>query len=139
MTQNVAPDCLVLKLEEIEKASGLLDTSVFIFYDQKEEKYVIRGRRRNMPNNEACTYSYDCVSIHDMVEFLSYIISKKYRTNEILYNYDNLHDNSNEVTFEFLLEQENKDYEISGYDNNKPTEKRFYKLLRMLKKVGNKY
>ena len=55
------------------------------------------------------------------------------------YDYDNLSDDSNDVTFEFLSEQENTDYEISGYNNNRPSRSRFYRLLRMLKKVGNKY
>ena len=74
-----------------------------------------------------------------MVVFLSYIIAKNNRINEILYNYDNLPDSSNDVTFEFLFEYENKDYEISGYNNNTMSKKRLHMLLRMLRKVGNKY
>jgi hypothetical protein len=139
MTEFTAPDCLVFKIEEIEIKTDVLDTSVFVFYDQRERKYVVRGRRRWTPAIQSSTYSYDCESIDDMVDFLSYIISKNNRINEILYNYDNLSDDSNDVTFEFLSEQENTDYEISGYNNNRPSRSRFYRLLRMLKKVGNKY
>jgi hypothetical protein len=74
-----------------------------------------------------------------MVTFLSYTIDKKNRTNEILYNFDNLSENSNDISFEFLSEHENKDYEVSGYDNTKPSRNRYYTLLRMLKTIGNKY
>ena len=139
MTEFTAPDCLVLKIEEIDISKDVLDTSVFVFYDQREKKYVVRGRRRWTPAIRSCTYSYDCESIDDMVDFLSYIISKNNRINEILYNFDNLSDDSNDVTFEFISEQENTEYEISGYNNNRPSKSRFYRLLRMLKKVGNKY
>ena len=140
MTEFNFPDCLVLKFEEIErKKNGLLDTSLFVFYDQRERKYILRGRRRWTPSIQSCTYSYDCRSIHDMVTFLSYTIDKKNRTNEILYNFDNLSENSNDISFEFLSEHENKDYEVSGYDNTKPSRNRYYTLLRMLKTIGNKY
>lgn len=139
MTDYSVPDCLVFKIEEIECDNDKLDTSLFIFYDQREKKYVLRGRRRWTQNFQTCTYSYDCKSIDDMVVFLSYIIAKNNRINEILYNYDNLPDSSNDVTFEFLFEYENKDYEISGYNNNMMSKKRLHMLLRMLRKVGNKY
>lgn len=139
MTEFNVPDCLVLKIEEIERDKDLLDTSLFVFYDQREQKYVLRGRRRWTQTFQSCTYSYDCKSIDDMIVFLSYIIDKNNTINEILYNYDNLSDSSNDVTFEFLFEYENKDYEISGYNNNKMSKKRLHMLLRMLRKVGNKY
>jgi hypothetical protein len=139
MSEFSVPDCLVFKIEEIECDNDKLDTSLFIFYDQREKKYVLRGRRRWSQNFQTCTYSYDCKSIDDMVVFLSYIIAKNNRINEILYNYDNLPDSSNDVTFEFLFEYENKDYEISGYNNNMMSKKRLHMLLRMLRKVGNKY
>ena len=140
MTEFTFPDCLVLKIEEIEKNNdNLLDTSLFVFYDQRERKYVLRGRRRWTPSLQSCTYSYDCRSIDDMVVFIGYIIDKKNRTNEILYNFDNFSENSNDVSFEFLSEYENKEYEISGYNNTKLSRNRYYTLLRMLKTVGNKY
>lgn len=140
MTEFTFPDCLVLKFEEIEnKKQNVLDTSLFVFYDQKERKYVLRGRRRWTPSVQSCTYSYDCRSIDDMVMFLSYTIDKNNRTNEILYNFDNLSDNSNDVSFDFLSEYESTDYEVSGYNSTKPSRNRYYRLLRMLKTVGNKY
>jgi hypothetical protein len=140
MTEITFPDCLVLKIEEIEnKNTNVLDTSLFVFYDQRERKYVLRGRRRCSPSLQSCTYSYDCRSIDDMVVFLRYIIDKNNSINEILYNFDNFSENSNEVSFDFLSECENKDYEISGYNDNKPSRNRYYTLLRMLKTVGNKY
>ena len=141
MTDNevTIPDCLVLKLEEIDSDLEELDQSVFIFYDQNVETYVVRGRRRWTPTIQSCTYSYECDNADDLADFLEYIFCSDNNVNEILYNYDNFPDNSNDITFEFLNEHEHKDYEISGYNNQKHSHKRFKRLLRMIRKVGNYY
>jgi hypothetical protein len=139
MTDNAIPDCLVLKFEEIDSDLEQLDQSVFIFYDQNVETYVVRGRRRWSPKIQSCTYSYECDNADDLADFLEYLFCKDNAVNEILYNYDNFPDNSNDITFEFLQEHEHKDYEISGYDNQQHSVKRFKRLLRMIRKVGNYY
>jgi len=139
MTDNAVPDCLVLKFEEIDSDLEQLDQSVFIFYDQNVETYVVRGRRRWSPKIQSCTYSYECDNADDLADFLEYLFCKDNAVNEILYNYDNFPDNSNDITFEFLQEHEHKDYEISGYDNQQHSVKRFKRLLRMIRKVGNYY
>ena len=131
------PDCLVFKFEEIDSDVGQLDQSVFVFYDQSIETYVIRGRRRNTSKIQSCTFSYECDNEHDASDFLEYIFCKSNNINQILYNYDNFPDDSNDITFEFLQEHEHKDYEISGYDNQTHSKKRFKHLLRMIRKVGN--
>ena len=139
MTDNAIPDCLVLKFEEIDSDLEQLDQSVFIFYDQNIETYVVRGRRRWTPLIQSCTYSYECDNADDLADFLEYLFCKDNTVNEILYNYDNFPDNSNDITFEFLQEHEHKDYEISGYNNQQHSVKRFKRLLRMIRKVGNYY
>jgi hypothetical protein len=138
-TDNAVPDCLVLKIEEIDSDLEQLDQSVFIFYDQNVETYVVRGRRRWTPTIQSCTYSYECDNAEDLADFLEYLFCNDNTVNEILYNYDNFPDNSNDITFEFLQEHEHKDYEISGYNNQKHSLKRFKRLLRMIRKVGNYY
>ncbi len=135
--ENNVPDCLVLKFEEIDSDSEQLDQSVYIFYDQSIETYVVRGRRRWTPQIQSCTYSYECDNESDLADFLEYLFCPDNTVNEILYNYDNFPDDSNDITFEFLNEYEHKDYEISGYNNKPHSVKRFKRLLRMIRKVGN--
>jgi len=136
---NNIPDCLVFKFEEVEADTGKIDTTVYVLFDQKEEKYIVRGQRRWTPRIQSCTYSFDCDHICDLVEFLQYVVCPSNRVNEVLYNYDNLPDDSNKITYEFLHDYDHSDYEISGYNNKKFSSKRLFKNLRMLRKIGNKF
>lgn len=136
---NNMPDCLVFKFEEVEEDTGKIDTTVYVLFDQREEKYVVRGQRRWTPRHQSCTYSFDCDHICDLVEFLQYVVCSSNRVNEILYNYDNLPDDSNKITYEFLHDYDHSDYEISGYNDKKFNSKRLFKNLRMLRKIGNKF
>jgi hypothetical protein len=136
---NNMPDCLVFKFEEVERDTGKIDTTVYVLFDQREEKYVVRGQRRWTPRYQSCTYSFDCDHICDLVEFLQYVVCPSNRVNEVLYNYDNLPDDSNKITYEFLHDYDHSDYEISGYNDKKFSSKRLFKNLRMLRKIGNKF
>lgn len=136
---SVVPDCLVLKIEEYDTTVEELDTTIYILYDKEEHKYVVRGRRRCTPTHQSCTYSFDCEYANDLVDFLRYIICKENTINEVLYNYDNLPASSSEITFEFLQENDERTYEISGYNGLKCTRKRLLRNLRMLRNVFNYY
>lgn len=139
MTEYTVPDCLVLKLEEVDINSKEIDTVVFILYDAKKFEYVIRGQRTRTVTYDSCTYSFISDSIPDVVNFLQYVICKSNLVNETLYNYDNLSNNSNNITFEFLQEYEDKEYELSGYNNLKLSKKRLVRNLNILRNVFNYY
>lgn len=139
MSKFAVPDCLVLKLEEIERDTNELDTTIYIFYDKKTHHFFVRGQRRWTPKHQSCTYSFQCEFAQDLIEFLQYIICKSNRVNEILYNYDNLAVDSNDVTFEFLHDYDHSDYEISGYNDVKLSKKHMTNTLRMLRNVFNYY
>jgi hypothetical protein len=139
MTTTPVPDCLVLKLEEVERETNQLDTTIYIFYDKKTHHFYVRGQRRWTPKHESCIYSFQCEFAQDLVEFLDYIICKRNTVTEVLYNYDNLPSESNDVTFEFLHDYDHSDYEISGYNNVKLSKKRLVNTLRMLRNVFNYY
>ena len=138
MTTNFT-DCLVLKLEEIESTTGKKDTMMYVIYDKKNHKYLIRGRRRWTPNCQSCTYSYECEFADDLADFIKYLVCPDNRVNEVLYNYDNLPEDPNEISFEFLHDYDHSDYEISGYNNKKLKRNRLLKNLRMLRNVFNYY
>ena len=139
MTEYTVPDCLVLKLEEVDINSKEIDTVVFILYDAKKSEYVIRGQRTRTLTYDSCTYSFISNSIPDVVNFLQYVICKSNLVNETLYNYDILSNNSNNITFEFLQEYEDKEYELSGYNNLKLSKKRLVRNLNILRNVFNYY
>lgn len=132
-------DCLVFKIEEFDVDTQKIDTTVYILYDKKKHQYVIRGRRAWTPQRQSQTYSFECDFAHELSDFLKYIICKYNTINEILYNYDNLPQDANDITFDFLNEYDHADYEISGYNNLKFDKKKITRKLRMLRNVFNYY
>ncbi len=139
MSDYTVPDCLVLKLEEFDTTLKEIDTTIYILYDKKEHQYVIRGQRRVTPYQQSCTYSFNCEFAEDLVVFLKYLICKSNTVNEVLYNYDNLPGSSEEITFEFLKQHDDRNYEISGYNGFKFKRNRIVRILRMLRNVFNYY
>lgn len=131
-------DCLVLKIEEYDIDDGNLDTTLYIIYDKKEEKYIIRGKRTS-EIRESCTYSFNCEFAQELFDFITFVICKQNRWTYVLYNYDNLPATSDEITYEFLKRDESKEYELSGYDRKKFKKSELLSNLRMLRNVFNYY
>ena len=138
-TTTPVNDCLVFKFEEYDVDRYEIDTTVYVFYDKNEHHYVVRGQRKWTPRHQSCTYSFNCEYAKDLADFLQYMVCRDNTVNEILYNYDNLPSDSNDITFEFLNEYDHSDYEISGYNGQKFGRKRLLKNLRMLRNIYNYY
>jgi hypothetical protein len=138
-TVNNNPDCLVLKLEEVENDTNNLDTTLYILYDKMRHVYVVRGRRRWTPKIRSCTYSFECDFAKDLADFIQYTICPYNKVNETLLNYDNLPSNVNDITYEFLHDYDHSDYEIAGYNDIKIKRSKLLKRLRMLRNVYNYY
>ena len=136
---NNMPDCLVFKFEEVEKGTKKVDTTVYVLFDQRKHKYIVRGQRRWTPRYQSCSNSFDCEQIWDLVYFLQYVICPGNRVNEVLYNYDNLPDDSSKITYEFLHDHDHEDYEISGYNKIKFRTKRLFNNLIMLRNIYNNF
>jgi hypothetical protein len=136
---TIVPDCLVLKLEEIDVPSKTPDTTVYVLYDKNQHTYVVRGQRKWTPSHQSCTYSFNCEYASDLADFLQYVICSGNRVNETLFNYDNLPYNSDDITFEFLHNYDHSDYELSGYDNQKIKRNRLIRNLKMLRNIFNRF
>lgn len=134
-----APDTLVLKIVEYDSGTRKIDTTLYVLYDKVEEKYVIRGRRADGRRLKSCTYSFDCENATDLADFIEFLIDDENILSYILYNYDNLPRDSNEITYDFLEEYDDQTYEISGYDNQPLKKATLVKILRMLRNVFNYY
>jgi len=132
-------DCLVFKLEEYDFDKRELDTTLYILYDTRSHRYLVRGQRKLSPRHQSCTYSFECEFASDLADFIQYVICPDNKVNEILYNYDNLPNNPDEITFEFLHDYDHPDYEISGYNDKKLKRCRLLRNLRMLRNVFNYY
>jgi hypothetical protein len=134
----MSTDCLVLKIEEYDSDNGKLDTTMYIIYDKQEHKYVVRGQRDNK-KYDSCTYSFNCEFAHELIDFLTFVICRENMWTFVLYNYDNLPATSDEITYEFMVKHDSKNYELAGYDKQKFNKKNLAKNLRMLRNVFNYY
>lgn len=134
--ETQVPDCLVLKIEEYDSETHELDTTVFLFYDYKEHNYVIRGKRAVTERHDSCDYSFVCLDERDLADFLEFIICKKNLWTYVLYNYDNLPYNSNDITYDFLTDV-SPVYELTGYNKQKYRRGKLLTILRILRNVFN--
>lgn len=136
---SITPDCLVFKLEEFDVDKEEIDTTLYVLYDKRSHRYLVRGQRKWTPKHQSCTYSFECEFANDLADFIQYVVCPHNKVNEVLYNYDNLLKNPDEITYNFLHDYDHSDYEISGYNNKKLRRKRLLKNLRMLRNVFNYY
>jgi hypothetical protein len=136
MDTNHFPDCLVLKIEEHDVDTKELDVTVYILYDQKEQHYVIRGQRFH-EKIESCTFSFNCKFGYELTEFISTIICTENLWTYSLYNYDNLPAESNDISYDFLKENDTKVYELCAYDFQTFNLKLLIRYLTMLRNVFN--
>ena len=133
-------DCLVLKLEEQDCDTGKLDTTLYVIYDKRTHHYIVRGCRRQPSSSKVTySYSYECEFAKDLAEFIQYIICPTNTVNEGLYNYTNLSENADEITFDFLNENCYASCEIAGYNTQVLSQNKLLKVLRMLRNVYNLY
>lgn len=142
-------DCLVLKIEEVEEVvkfieevktvKKVIDTTLYILYDTVKEKYIIRGKRRDLRDKNSNEYSFETDCEKKLVDFLKYVICKDNKSNHILYNCNFLPKLSNDITFQFLNESLTNVDEISGFDNQPFDKKWWLHTLRLLKNIHNEY
>jgi len=132
-------DCLVLKIEEYGSSDNKLDTSLYVIYDKAEHMYIIRGKRFNEGKHNFQPFSFMCKNSKELTNFISFVICKTSLWSYVLCNYDNLHYNSDDITYEYLEENESYNYELAGYDKVKFNKTQLRNNLRMLNSVFNYY
>ena len=137
-TENVT-DCLVFKIQEFDVDRKEIDTTLYVLYDKRRHRYLVRGQRKWTPKHQSCTYSFESEFASDLADFIQYVVCSYNTVNEVLYNYDNLPENPDEITYEFLHDYDHSDYEISGYNDQKLRRGRLLRNLRMLRNVFNYY
>lgn len=138
-SQNIiSTDCLVLKIVEFDTETHKSDTELYVIYDKMQERFMIRGKRRDTRKITSAPYSFNCDTAANVYDFINLTICRYNLISYTLYNYDNLTDDN---TFEFLHNCNDPAYEIVGYDNIKlsKNKKHILKVLRSLREVYNHY
>jgi hypothetical protein len=135
----MSSDCLVLKIEEI--FDGKLDTTIFVLYDSNSMEFCLYGKRSDLIGKDpSVPYSFKCKYADDLADFISFVMCKKSKWNYTLYNYNNLPEFADDITYDYLKDLDNdQSYELTGYDFNNFNRKTLLKSLRMLRNVFNYY
>ena len=131
-------DCLVLKIEE-HCSHNNIDMTLYILYDHKKHNYIIRGKRIVTRKYNSQDFSFICNCSNSLMNFIDFVVDNVASRNIVLYNYDNLPYNSNDITYDFLKKNDDPNYEIAAYDNVSTDKINVLKLLHMLKTVYNTY
>jgi hypothetical protein len=137
---DTIPDTLVLQIIEHDIDTCKRDTILYLIYDNKNQHYIIRGLRTPTSSvREPLEYSFQCNDEGDLADFIQFVIDPENKVSYILYNYNNLPDKSNDISYYFLEENRHICYEIAGYDNCKLKRAELVRNLQMLKNVYNYY
>jgi hypothetical protein len=133
-----ATDTLVLKI--VEQDDKGVDNNMFIFYDVNRRKFYIRGARTQTRHVHYEPYSFGCPNrLNDLYEFISFMICKKNIRHYTMYNHADMPVDSDDITYEALVENEDKSNELFGYDDCEHSNKNLKALLNMLRSVTNPY
>jgi hypothetical protein len=135
---NIVPDTLVLKIEEYE-TNNLTDTILYVLYDTRSNEYIIRGKRRSSKTLISLPYSFTAETANGLADFIELIVCPENTVSYTLYNYDNLPNDSYDITYDFLEKHDDRSYEIVAYDNQRIKRADLLKCLKILRNVFNYY
>jgi len=120
--------------------------TAYIFYDYKRRIYGLRfGSIDTMTDNKNdCvmkSYSYYCGNDSALLNFLNNLISMENVAEIALINYDDLPIDSDKITYELLVENDDFDNEIIGceYRLEEESENPYKKMMEMLDIIKNVY
>lgn len=125
-------DCLILKVEEVNDDRRIVDNEIFILFDKNTETYVLRGRRTE-------TYSFSSKTSDDVLNFLAFIIDNNNLLNYRLYNNKDLPLDSDDITYEQIVESLGSGDELVRYVEDRFSKKTLQKRIEVLRYVYNYY
>ena len=124
---------LCIKEHDSKENRNSIDTVLFIGWNNG---YYIRGKRQDICYNNFVPYAFTCENEYDTCNFIEFVIGSRKTTSIILYNFNNISEMKyNDITYEFLEENADINYEIAGYDNVKVNRLELVKCLKMLKNM----
>ena len=130
-------DCLVLKISEF-CVDNDADNVLYVFYDKMTHHFFIRGSQSNK-YYEFHPYSFRCEFASELEDFISVVVSENSKMMYELLNYKNLPLDSDEITYEYLENNELPMIQITTIVSKYYYQEEVLSLLRMLRSVFNFY
>lgn len=133
-------DCLVLKMQELEVSNeNNVDNEVYILYDMRTNKYIVRGKRANTELTSYADYSFDCYESTDVLDLLKVLLDNANLVNYTLYDFKNLPWSSKKIDFESLNEMSCESSLLACYEEVKFSAKYMRRQIQLTKNVCNNY
>ena len=127
---------LCIKEHDNTKDKLSIDTIMFIGWSYTDNLYYIRGKRQDISKNNFVPYAFKCENEIDLYNFIEFVVGSNNTSSIILYNFNNISEmECNDITYEFLEENMDINYEIAGYDKVKVERLEIVKCLKMLKNI----
>ena len=138
MTATPPTDCLVLKFMEFSVEDQSVDTILYILYDKEEERFIVRGRRNN-ENIKFNSFSFQCDYAHELEPFIRFLVGKDNKVLTDLLNYQELPVSSDDISFEYLEENDIIANQLIAYSPSTYKSKKIRTALRLLRDVYNRF
>lgn len=148
---NLFSDCLVLCIDEPDLTKTQLnniDNRVFILFDPDSDKFMICGKRQDLKVENPTRilppykpYTFFCWSDRDTFTFIKSILDRRSNGSVIptigltLYNFKDLPEYTENITYNRLVELSRIENEMFGIDLGHVNDLPQY--IRMLRKVRN--
>jgi hypothetical protein len=127
---------LCIKEHDSKEDKNSIDTLLFIGWSYTDNVYYVRGKRQDICSNNFVPYAFNCEYDYNLYDFIEFVVGYKKTSSIILYNFNNISEmECNDITYEFLEENMDINYEIAGYDNVKVKRLEIVKYLKMLKNM----
>ena len=128
---------LCIKEHDNTKDKSSIDTIMFIGWSYTDNLYYIRGKRQDISDKNFVPYAFKCENEIDIYNFIEFVVGSNNTSSIILYNFNNISEmECNDITYEFLEENMDINYEIAGYDKVKVARLEIVKCLKMLKNIN---
>jgi hypothetical protein len=143
---------MVLCIEEMDGRPGKkhdVDTRMFFVFDHESSGWHILGKRTDGKTVTPVPFKFMSFSREDIWTFVEFVIGKTFISEKdsnifencsiSILNYNNLYeyDNLDDMTYEFLEENMDRNYEIAAYDEVSVTKRSLMRLLDMMEKFYN--
>jgi hypothetical protein len=123
--------CLVLKIDELCSQNNIIDTTIYIIYDQINGRYFIYGKRTNTPTAAAIPYAFVCNQLESATTFIEFAMWKRNTFSYTMYNLPI--GRIDTVSFQRIDAYANDGREIACYDN---VNYDHYELTRYIQMLG---
>jgi hypothetical protein len=107
--------CLVLKIDELCSQNNIIDTTIYIIYDQINGRYFIYGKRANTPVAAAVPYAFVCNQIESVIKFIEFAMWKQNTFSYTMYNLPIRRIDT--VSFELISRYSTVAREVACYEN----------------------